>query len=473
MDEPTCRETLVSWVLLGDDHAFKVLKPKLTDVLDHRDVDDRRRACEREVSLNRRMAPDVYEGVGEIVLDGESVEPVVVMRRLPADRRLSALLGGPHEPHAVRSVARRIAAFHAATEPVARSTAAGILSPEALLRRWTADVDGLDRAVAGGLGPQADELLRRVRTFLGGRAELLGERVASGLVRDGHGDLLADDVFCMDDGPRILDCLAFADGLRVNDVLADVAFLVMDLQRLGHPGAARQLLRDYCEFSNEHHPGSLAHFYVAQRALVRAKVAAQRTPGAVSTSEIDDLVSLALDHLRRVEVHLVLVGGLPGAGSSTLSQRLADELGWSVLSTDEVRRDLRLRDCDQPTEDAYAPATVATVYDELRHRARHLLARGTSVVLDASWTSAEERHEARVLAEATSSRLVELRCVAPQALCRDRVATRTDPHGSEATPAVVDLLDRRADPWSEATDIDTSGRFELLQSAALWWSAAR
>ena len=30
----------------------------------------------------------------------------------------------------------------------------------------------------------------------------------------GHGDLLADDIYCLDDGPRILDCLESDNRLR-------------------------------------------------------------------------------------------------------------------------------------------------------------------------------------------------------------------------------------------------------------------
>ena len=40
-----------------------------------------------------------------------------------------------------------------------------------------------------------------------------------GRIVDGHGDLLADDIFCLDDGPRILDCLDFDDRLRWLDGL--------------------------------------------------------------------------------------------------------------------------------------------------------------------------------------------------------------------------------------------------------------
>ena len=85
--------------------------------------------------------------------------------------------------------------------------------------------------------------------YLRGRVALFDERVADGWVRDGHGDLLADDIFCLDDGPRILDCIEFDDRLRYGDVLADVAFLAMDLERLDRAGPRTAVSRRYREFS--------------------------------------------------------------------------------------------------------------------------------------------------------------------------------------------------------------------------------
>ena len=118
-----------------------------------------------------------------------------------------------------------------------------------------------------------DEVRARATRYLAGRGPLFECRIAEGHAVDGHGDLLADDIFCLDDGPRILDCLAFDDDLRRGDVLADLAFLAMDLEHLEHgPAAAEALVAAYDEFADEHHPRSLLHFYVAQRALVRAKV---------------------------------------------------------------------------------------------------------------------------------------------------------------------------------------------------------
>jgi len=60
--------------------------------------------------------------------------------------------------------------------------------------------------------------------FLAGRAPLFDARIGGGWVLDGHGDLLAEDIFCLQDGPRILDCLEFDDRLRWVDGLDDAAF---------------------------------------------------------------------------------------------------------------------------------------------------------------------------------------------------------------------------------------------------------
>lgn len=474
----TCAETHISWVLLTGDRALKILKPLATDVLDHADVERRRLACEQEVELNARLAPDVYRGVASIRLGGEDLEPVIVMARMPDERRLSRLLDADEAPDVIRDIARTVASFHGRAQVLDTADAARVSSPTALERRWTDDLDGL-RAVGGaGVRERADAIEALVIPYLDGRAPLLRERIEAGMVRDGHGDLLADDIFCLDDGPRILDCLAFSDELRWGDVLADVGFLVMDLQRRGHPELGRAFLHAYCEFSAEHHPGSLAHLYVAQRALVRAKVTALRNEQEGGHErEVDDLLALVDDHLRRTQMRMVLVGGLPGSGKSTFAHRMADEFGWTVLSSDEIRRDLGLRRADL-RDDAYSSDPVAAVYGEMRRRASQLLSHGISVVLDATWTSADERRLARGTAADARADVLEVRCHAPAEVCRRRVEARSDASLSEATAAVVDVLAERQDPWPEAFVLDTSRStsdqvWEAFASEArpTWWRA--
>ena len=99
------------------------------------------------------------------------------------------------------------------------------------------------RFVGPVLDPSAhDAVVGAIRRYLAGRGPLFTARIAAGQICDGHGDLQADDIYCLDDGPRILDCLEFDDRLRCGDVAADVAFLAMDLERLGNTEAAERFV---------------------------------------------------------------------------------------------------------------------------------------------------------------------------------------------------------------------------------------
>ena len=265
-------ETHTAVVVMVGDRAYKAKKPVRFPFVDLSTAALRRHACEREVELNRRIAPDVYLGVATLRLPGEPGEPVVVMRRLPDECRLSALVAARRSdvPDETVKVARLVAAFHAAA-PTSHAVAAAA-APDAVARAAAQNIQELDAARGAALDPADVDTARTLtERYVAGRGPLLRERAGT-CARDGHGDLLADDVFCLPDGPRVLDCLEFDDTLRYGDVLADVAFLAMDLERLGGSDLARTFLDAYAEFSGTTWPASLEHFYVAQRALVRCKL---------------------------------------------------------------------------------------------------------------------------------------------------------------------------------------------------------
>jgi hypothetical protein len=473
-------ETHTGAVLFVGDLAYKVKKPIDAGFLDWRDRAARVAACEREVELNRRLAPDVYLGVGELRAPGREPEPAVVMRRLPDDRRLSTLVrAGDDVERPLRRLAHQLAAFHLAapTTPLAAEEA----SAEATLRRWEMNHG---RLRAGALDPWVDdavavEVVERARRYLWGRRPLFEDRVRHGWARDGHGDLLADDIFCLDDGPRALDCLDFDDRLRVGDVLADVAFLAMDLEHLGRPDLATLLLDLHRELTGDTWPSSLGHHHVAYRAQVRALVhaiqAAQGGPHAADAAvQSRSLLALAAHHLRAATVRLVLVGGAPGTGKSTLAGGLGAALGAVVLRSDEVRKSLAgLPSGASAAADAgtglYTPEWTQRTYDALVEHAAHLVERGESVVLDATWLDPTWRDRARSVAAASGTDVVELRCVAPLELAERRAAGRavTGSDASDADAAIAHLLATAAGPWPEATEVDTSGDVGSSLAAAL------
>jgi hypothetical protein len=462
--------THISMLVLTGDRVLKFRKPVVTDFCDFATVEARDDDCRREVELNRRLCDDVYLGVGHVRLDdGDDAtppEPCVVMRRLPADRQLSALVArGVDLTGPLQLVAARLARFHRAA---ARS-------PEIAADGEVGAVRGLWRVAVDELRPHLsdfddrrllDEVERLAGTWFRGRTALYAERVAAGQVRDGHGDLRGDNIFCLDDGPRILDCIEFDDHLRHLDVVTDIAFLVMDLRRLGRPDDADTFVRAYREHAGTVVPGPLLEHGVAYWALVRAKVAhlraTQDDPHA--PAEARDLLHLAHGHLRDARPRLVLVGGLPGSGKSTLAATAARDNGWVVVSSDRVRKELAGLTASTRTDDAfgeglYDAGHTAATYDAVLARAATALGHGETVVLDASWGSAADRAAAAALAEATASELHQMRCEVDAVTARSRLEARAargdDP--SDAGVAIARALAELADPWPEATTVDTSG----------------
>ena len=235
-------------------------------------------------------------------------------------------------------------------------------------------------------------------------------------------------------------------------------------------------MADYHEFSNEHHPASLAHFFVAYRAHVRAKIACIRHRQGDPTAA--DLArsyhALCLRQLERGAVRLVLVGGGPATGKTTLASGISAATGWMVLGSDELRKDLTGHGhTEHPRasfgEGIYSAEVTERTYGELLDQARTLLARGVSVILDATWGSADHRRRAAEVARAHHTPLHELECTVDVAEAERRAAARAAA-GLDASDATAEIVRRamgRRDPWPTAAEIDTSVGTEPALATAL------
>jgi predicted kinase len=182
-------------------------------------------------------------------------------------------------------------------------------------------------------------------------------------------------------------------------------------------------------------------------------------------------LAIAHEHLRRGAVRLALVGGNPGTGKSTVARALAERTGAQVISTDDVRRELReagaiAGESGVLDQGLYSPENVAVVYETALRRAGSLLENGQSVIVDGTWRDPRLRARARRLAAETHSATVELMCSSTVDTAAGRIATR-QPGNSEVTPEIAAAMAAERAGWDTARRIDTSGAVEDSARAAL------
>ncbi len=502
-------QTHVSVVFLVGGDVYKLKKPLDLDFLDYSTLERRHHFCELEVSLNRRLAPDVYLGVAEIRRDaagelrvggaGELVDYVVHMRRLPDAATLgNRLERGEVDLATLRRIGGKVHGFHrAARRGPEVSVWATFTAVAANARQNFAQLAGLgliSEALLTRLERWTEEALNRHHRVIEGRAR---RQVAC----DTHGDLRLDHLYLFPERPPprdlvILDCIEFSEQFRCADPIADLAFLVMDLHRIGRPDAAEALLDGYfaaydqCLAARPEAPASeeraesraLLPFYTAYRATVRGKVEAMKAAepevgheaAATALCAAHQHLLLALCELQPPGLRpcLVLVAGLPGTGKSTLARALAAE-GFVWVRSDAVRKQLAGLPPDSPAaapvgEGIYSADWTERTYQRCLDLTRAALLEGERVVVDANFKSTAQRAPFVALARSLGLPLQLLLCTGEPELIEERLSRRTG-DVSDAGVAVYREASAQWEPIAddiEVSAIDTSGAPELAVAAA-------
>jgi aminoglycoside phosphotransferase family enzyme len=274
-------QTHVSSLFLTGEYAYKLKKPVDFGFLDFTTPELRRRCCEKELVLNRRLAPSVYLRVasindesGTLVLDGsgEAVDWVVVMRQLD-----EALLG-PEVLAAGELTAEKIDAVVEILVPFYQQAATGPGVDEfGRIDVVKFNTDENFEQTAGNVGTaisqqQYDQIRTYTNSFYELHQDLFERRIDGGWIRECHGDLHLGNIF-FESPPVIFDCIEFNERFRCSDVAVDLAFLVMDLDFQGRPELARRVVDHYVERSGDHELPKLIGFYACYRAYVRGKIA--------------------------------------------------------------------------------------------------------------------------------------------------------------------------------------------------------
>jgi uncharacterized protein len=478
------RETHTSWVFLAGDLAYKVKKPVVFPFLDYGTPQRRREMCREEVRLNRRLAPRIYlevagiaEARGRYSLTSEddprAVEYVVVMRRVDEARSLSSLLArGDLEARSLQAVASRLARFHAQADVAPP----GHDHVEALIAALTENLSTLRESGAGILDSLRLEAAETfTECFLAARRGQLDERRRAGLVRDGHGDLRAEHVIVPEYGEiYVYDCVEFNPALRQIDVAADIAFLVMDLVRLGGEEAAFGLVDGYRGAGGDPGDDALLSFLASYRAWVRAKVACLRAleldeedpDRRGAESEARELLGLGHRFAWRARRPLLLViSGVTGTGKSTLARAVSDLSGWTHISSDLTRKRLAgLPATERGGEAIYSHDMTMRTYVELGGAAREELERNGGVIVDATFHRGDERAAFLEGLAGGWGRLVLVECMAsPDALKSRARAREHDPQS--VSDATTEVLARQLAEYQSPTELPAFARLRLVTEA--------
>jgi len=433
-------ETHISWVFLAGERVYKVKKPVSLGFLDFTTLARRRHFCHEEVRLNRRLAPDVYLDVIDIKGTrraprfggaGRAIEVAVVMRRLPAERMLESLVkGAAAPPELLDAIGVTVARFHAGAETGGEIDELGGL--ETMRRNWEENFAQTD-----ALGPDIlpDATRARVRAYVAAfverEAARFAARVAAGRSRDCHGDLQAQHVCCVEP-VQIFDCIEFNHRFRFGDVAGEIAFLAMDLERLGRPDLAIRFLDAYLEETGDYEAVPLLDFYRAYRAWVRGKVLSFQVPEHPErAAEARALFALAARFAAPERLpRLLVTTGVMGSGKSTAARLAAARLGAIVIRTDAVRKrlggvPLRERAAAAYGEGLYTPEMGRRTYAEALRLAGELLRAGWPVIADGAFSHAAERVEARAVADRHRAPFTVLWCDAPDEVLVERLRRRS------------------------------------------------
>jgi hypothetical protein len=255
--------------------------------------------------------------------------------------------------------------------------------------------------------------------------------------------------------------------LRYIDVSSDLAFLFMDLTRLGAEDRARELLAGYREAGGDPGDGAPFSYYAAYRAWVRAKVALLRA-AELGGADPERAESEAEEARRLLRLGrqlawgarrplIVAVCGVAASGKTSLATELAGLSGLEHLSSDVTRK--RLAGIE-PTETAgpehYTPELTRTTYRELGRAARAALGSGGAIV-DATFHLRAERAAFLDGLGPAQAPAVFVHCEAPVETLVERAATRAA-SAEAVSDADAQVVRRQLDEEEPLDEIPLSGR---------------
>jgi len=409
-------QTHISFVFLTGKFAYKIKKSVNFGFLDFTSLKNRKLFCEKELELNKRFSRDLYLDVLPITKAGKRyefagtgaiVEYCVRMKELPQDRIMTELVKKKMvDELIIDELVGTLADFYEKAENNPKIDEFGKVDTI----RFNIDENfsqteefigkTIDRA-------QYDFIRHTNEQFIKDNHALFSKRVKGKKIRDCHGDLHTGNIFVLDK-IYIFDCIEFNERFRYSDIVADIAYLVMDLEFLRRPVLANYFVAQFEKVTGEKDV-KLLRFYMCYRAYVKLKITSFQLndPNIDSTQEIVKTAkhysNLSFEYaamLRRLLPCVIIVSGFSGTGKSRWTKIVTELFGIESFRTDLIRKEIfnehwKAHDYGKGI---YSKEAKERVYDEMLLRAGKALALGKPVALDGTFERSKIREKVKNLA---------------------------------------------------------------------------
>lgn len=457
-------QTHMSWIVLADQHAYKIKKPINLGFADFTTLEKRRHFCDEELRVNRRLAPHLYLAVVPITGthqspviggDGEPIEYAVHMQQFPQRDLLPHVLErGELELRHMDGLARTIAEFHRAVEVDRAGGRFG--EPASIWRPMQANFEHFEQSVDDPAQRSGVRQLKRWSEHeFRDKHDHFTARKRDGFIRECHGDMHLGNMFRDGNSITVFDGIEFNAEFRWIDVLNEIAFLIMDLKYRRRADLAHRFLNAYLEHTGDYHGLAVLPFYQVYRAMVRAKVKdirrgqTQRAAPARHTlrEQIRDYLDLAAQLTRPPQPRLLITHGVAGTGKTRGTDPLVDQCGMIRIRSDvERKRQFGYQQLERTQSPVghgiYSPDVTEQTYQRLADLVSTALQAGFSAIADGTFLQRSHRDLFRRTARklGTPFRILDFRA-RPETI-RQRIVQR-DRGKADASEANLDVLSRQ------------------------------
>jgi uncharacterized protein len=273
--------TAVSVVFLTGKYAYKINKPLNLGFLDFSTLEKRQKQCEDEIKYNSLISPELYHDTIKITLtdgkikvdaDGEIIEHGIKMEQVDPESTMNNLLtSGEIIDEHVTELATKIFNFHQVA--ICNEEVNEYGSVASIKFNWDENFEQTQKYKEQIISENDFQFIKdKINLFIGDNTTLLESRVKENKIKHCHGDFHSGNVFITNDDILIFDGIVFNKRFPCSDVIAEIAFMAMDLEFHHQENLAKNFISNYKELSQDKDIDKLLNFYKCYRAYIRAKI---------------------------------------------------------------------------------------------------------------------------------------------------------------------------------------------------------